>query len=519
MTEYTVTMIDTAGIQNYIFGSNNLQHNVGASWLVHCATNDWVFEGLVELGKTNVDIKGNIDPDAAIENSGLNSELVYAGGGNTVILFRGKELAIKFTKQITRRVLVKAPGLQLVVCHTDFDWDKPQLTQAVLDTVCDVNKKKHNRGVSSHVLGLGVTADCQYTGLPAVDIHPESGSNPKKNVRISGEIAAKWRSFKDANKELQKKFPLHDEYLEYVSNFNDFGTKHESSYIAVVHTDGNGMGKRVQAISNKYSADNREYVKAIRAFSESVEEQTKKALDASISQLTESIDNGKIGDVNIRDNKLPFRPIVFGGDDVTFVCDGRLGLTLTEFYLRKLTSQDSKLSDKEPISARAGIAIVKSHYPFSRAVTLAEDLAKSAKNYINGRDISAMDWHFAASGPIGSLDDIRKREYTVDDGELYMRPLCLGESVGADWHSWDIFTAIIGEFKRDWSDRRNKLMDLREALRAGPETVEQFVTAYEPHRLPEIKNNPTSSRRTGWVDQRCTCFDAIEAMDFFIPLK
>jgi hypothetical protein len=25
---------------------------------------------------------------------------------------------------------------------------------------------------------------------------------------------------------------------------------------------------------------------------------------------------------------LPFRPIVFGGDDVTFICDGRLGLSL-----------------------------------------------------------------------------------------------------------------------------------------------------------------------------------------------
>ena len=155
MTEYTVSMIDTTGIQNYIFGSNNLQHNVGASWLVHCATNDWVFEELVEMDKTNVDVKGNIDPDAVIENGSLNSELVYAGGGNTVILFRGKELAIKFTKQITRRVLVKAPGLQLVACHTDFDWDKPQLTQAVLDTVGDVNKKKYNRNVSSPVLGLG----------------------------------------------------------------------------------------------------------------------------------------------------------------------------------------------------------------------------------------------------------------------------------------------------------------------------------------------------------------------------
>jgi len=179
------------------------------------------------------------------------------------------------------------------------------------------------------------------------------------------------------------------------------------------------------------------------------------------------------------------------------------------------------------MSARAGIAIIKSHYPFSRAAALAEELAKSAKHYINehqnnGNDISAMDWHFAASGPIGGLDDIRKREYTGQfdpDSKLYMRPVRLGKSVGSDWHSWDTFARIIKQFQStEWSDRRNKLMSLREALRAGPEIVEQFITAYKIDGLPDIENNPDSII-TGWVDKQCSCFDAIEALDFFIPLN
>lgn len=533
MTKCTLTVLDTTGIQNYIFGSNNLQHNVGASGLVHCATHDWVFEKLIDLKKTNVKNNGDIDAKAAIENGSLNSELIYSGGGNAVIIFSENESAIEFTKRLTCKILSEAPGLQLVASHMDFNWDKKNsLKETILNTTRNVNKKKHNRNISNPVLGLGVTADCQYTGLPAVDIRQESESNLEKEVRISSEVAAKWKFFKSANKRLHDKFPIDD--LKYISNFNDFGTKHESSYIAVVHTDGNNMGERVWNIANQYSTDNREYINKIRAFSESVEKQTKKALKTSIVHLTKSIDDdNKIeGVIEIRDNKLPFRPIVFGGDDVTFVCDGRLGLTLTEYYLRKLTSNDSKLSDGKPISARAGIAIVKSHYPFSRAVNLADNLAKSAKNYIKEQqkkqsydnDISAIDWHFAASGPIGDIDDIRGREYTGQfdpKSKLYMRPLRLGESVGSDWHSWDTFTFIIEEFKDNWSDKRNKLMSLREALRAGPETVKQFVTAYKPHKLPGISNNSASSS-TGWVDgecTQCTCFDAIEAMDFFIPLK
>ena len=66
------------------------------------------------------------------------------------------------------------------------------------------------------------------------------------------------------------------------------------------------------------------------------------------------------------------RALVFGGDDVTFVCDGRLGLSLATLYAREFAAETAKRPECGPLTARAGIAIVKTHYPFARAYALAD---------------------------------------------------------------------------------------------------------------------------------------------------
>jgi hypothetical protein len=530
-------VIDTAGIQKYIFGSNSLQHNIGASGLVHCATHDWVFEGLMDLGETNInriDNKIKIDSKKGIENDSLNSELIYAGGGNAIIVFRTIDLAIKFTQNLTFKVLLEAPGLQLIISHSDFDWDTQSLSKKIDDTMWKVNQKKMNHEHSRPLLGLGVTVDCQYTGLPANDFRLESKRDEKKKY-ISSEVGKKLDFFHMANDRLNSMIPKDQKQdIEFTYNFNDFGTKHESSYIAVIHTDGNGMGNRIKKIARIYKEEiknkNRNYINDIRAFSKSIEDTAEKALRATIKQIFDSItENGKIGGkIEIRD-RIPFRPIVFGGDDVTFVCDGRMGLSLAHFYLNQLTS--TKLSDKDFLYARAGVVVVKSHHPFSRAVALAEELAETAKKYIKDQkktlgeeNLSAIDWHFASSGPIGKLSDIRQREYTVKfdnniDGKLNMRPLRLGNS-DKDWHSWETFTAIIKELnQKKWSEKHNKLIGLREPLRFGPEVVQQYL---QINKLPDLYSIPgdPGSAKTGWVaNDCCTCFDAIEALEYFVTLE
>lgn len=521
MAQYTLTVVDTVGIQNYIFGSNNLKHNVGASELVYRVTHSWAYKALSEIGATNVDADGMFD-ERTIQGDALTSELVYAGGGNTVILFRSPEAATDFAKALTRKTLLESPGLQLVVAHTDFDWDNNDtpLAQVVQDTIKKASQKKNDRHHSAPLLGLGVTADCQFTGLPAAGTDQEG-------KRIAAEVQAKLATVDKANRRLRSLLPL-DDFMP-VENFDDFGTKGESSYIAVIHTDGNGMGKRVEAIAKSHptAADNREYVTRMRAFSLSVKEAATYALKATITQLIEAIDreSGKIGDVvPVRNRKLPFRPIVFGGDDVTFVCDGRRGLTLTEFYLRQFTSHP--LADNnQPIHARAGIAVVKTHYPFARAYALAEELVKSAKAYIKKRqtysepDLTAIDWHFAVSGLVLGLEEIRRREYTVRVGCLTMRPLRLGAATASDWHSWQTFSQMVNGFRgEDWAGKRNKIKALRDALRVGPEAVEQFLHLYG-NLLPDVVTNTPNLAKTGWAGKECGYFDAIEALDFFVPLE
>ncbi|MDD2443803.1 MAG: hypothetical protein PHS52_04815 [Desulfotomaculaceae bacterium] len=536
MGKFTLTIIETTGIQNYIYASNNLRQNIGASELVYRATNDWVYEVLQELGSTNITpnhenkVSKLIFKNKGIEDGGLTSELIYTGGGNAVIIFSKLDIAKEFAKRLSRIVLLHAPGLQVIIKHKEFNWyNNPSLSETLIKLTGELNAKKANRPVSTPLLGLGVTANCQYTGLPAI-CEKDLGEGEIK--RVSAEIEAKLDAFSAAHNRLLSIIALDNckGSYEIPVLLDDFGLdKGKSSYIAVVHTDGNGMGKRVNTIAKNFSSciDNRRYIEEMRKLSQSINKAAEKALKGTVDQLIRSIEdkNGvkKVaGVVELKNNYLPFRPIVFGGDDATFICNGRLGLTLAQNYLSLFTG--SPLSDRLPHTARAGAAIVKAHYPFARAYSLAEELTKSAKERIrelsfDGINESVIDWHFATSGLTRSLDVLREQDFMTDDRFLLMRPIRLGGAIGADWRTWSLFSSMIKEFQSSkWSSRRNKLKDLQSALRKGEETVRQFRKIYRLPCLPAVSGNDVA-KDIGYIDKRCTCYDALEALDFFVPLE
>lgn len=151
MREYTITVLDTTGIQSYIFSSNKLRENIGASHLVKQATDKWVRNTLVDMG---VPKEHQQDP---IEQSNWIAEIVYAGGGNTMVLFKSIDNAIEFTKKWSRKVLKDAPGINLVVAHQKFDWDKNKLHEVVGDLMKnELEQQKYKRIPSAPLLGLGV---------------------------------------------------------------------------------------------------------------------------------------------------------------------------------------------------------------------------------------------------------------------------------------------------------------------------------------------------------------------------
>jgi hypothetical protein len=135
--------------------------------------------------------------------------------------------------------------------------------------------------------------------------------------------------------------------------------------------------------------------------------------------------------------------------------------------------------------------------------------------------LTALDWHFAVSGLVLPLGEVRKREYTVPDGNLLMRPVRLNPPNG-DWRSWETFTQVMQTFQDEdgpWAGRRNKVKALRQALRDGRQAVPHFLASYPDLKsLPEIRGLPTMAEQ-GWQGPRCGYFDAIEALDFYVPLE
>ncbi|RMD59533.1 hypothetical protein D6833_11295, partial [Candidatus Parcubacteria bacterium] len=225
---------------------------------------------------------------------------------------------------------------------------------------------------------------------------------------------------------------------------------------------------------------------------------------------------------------LPFRPIVFGGDDVTFVCDGRLGLSLAIEYMRRLEAHTRDLPDgKGSLTACAGVTIVKAHYPFARAYALADELCRKAKNYrrtirdFHGDwDGSCLDWHFALSGLSGGIEEIREREYKVRAGFLTLRPVTLEHNPKESHRTWTVIEKGITEFQGEgWAGRRNKVKALRDALREGPDAVRHFLTKFNENKpLPDVEPSLTDWKNTGWQGGYCGYFDALELTDWFIPL-
>lgn len=546
MSEFVATAIDTTGIQPYIFGSNRLRENIGASYLAAQVTEHWAREALDALRALGHEVYAPpltpASPSDAphIEDGVIAAELVYAGGGNVVLLFADMDLARRFTRHLTAYALRAAPGLSVVAAHRTFEWvdNDNRLPAIVGDLVAtDIDRRKRDRAPSAPLLGLGVTAACGSTGLPAVAMSDHHGV-PGTSYPVSREIAAKLDAFPHANAALASALGISRAQAQALPyDLDNLGrTEGASSYVAVVHADGNNIGRRFIKAGQAHYRTNRDYIETVRGLSRTVRAASEAALRAVYRAVAGSIDkDGMVAgqfpasrwlDDAGRDHPyLPFRPLVYGGDDVTFVCDGRLGLALATLYLRAFEEEGRAAG--EDFSACAGICVVKTHYPFARAYNLSEALCASAKRYVRQRKdgsvngwFSALDWHIASAGPTESLSEVRAREYHVPDGHLEMRPVRL-HLEGGEWRTWPGVRAVVEELRdgEEWRGRRNKVLALREALRQGSDEVQGFLQAYRL-QLPELPGSAGHDAgrlaKTGWLNNVCGYFDAIEVLDFLV---
>jgi hypothetical protein len=546
MSNYTLTSIDTTGIQAYIFGSNALRENIGASELVERTIGAWLEAALyAALGSAHN--CAQINADQQLETSDLRAEVVMRGGGNALILFRDHADAVATIRHLSERLLCDAPGLEIAVAHLDFDWANHALggeTGVINMLAAAVNRRKQQRAPGAAVYGQAVLAECRATRRPAIGFD-------RDGALVSADIHAKLDP--DLQQAAEQRFEkifkkITEEYS--IQRDADKIAADERGYLAVVHADGNGMGQRFIELLKSFPQPqaNRACLNALRDLSKQIKKAGEEAFTATLRRLTESFKHPQmaeyVGHLDKDDGKpvIPFRPLVFGGDDVTFVCDGKLGLGLTVIFLEEFEQAAKQIFSEDAVTACAGIVICKSHYPFSRAYDLCEELCKQTKKARRNAGItgSGLDWHIAMSGISGGIDSIRKQEYTVPDRNqpdrpvnnlLLMRPLTLrAPGLEQSWRSWHAFANLVHEFRRrDPGDPqyqkteqetplpRSKVKALREVLREGRDATSQFLEQTQL-KLPIVPNE-SQAAQSGWAGKRCAYFDLIEALDFYLPIE
>lgn len=546
-----LTVIDVSGIQSYIFGSNRLRDNIGASYLVGQVATDWLEAALPQPHNfANAAIgDATLDSDPA-----LQAEVVYSGGGNVVLQVRGsdKDAALVAARhvaaQLSRTLLKCAPGLEIVVAHRVFDPASEPIgglggVYAQLFRQLDTAKRRVP--ASNQSGGLGVSRECTSTGLPAVErfnYAPRSRGDRSDIQPLSAAARARvdFATITASERALREALAIPEEW-RIPRDLDELGRSHgEESYIAVVHADGNGLGRRFSSVVNQFTtaAENRACLDALRALSRAVEQAGAAAFKATVQALLAKLNRADparddpLGRLihELRpvrgETPLPLRPLIFGGDDVTFVCDGRLGLGVAVRYLKEFERSAAGLPGG-PAHACAGVAVVKSHYPFARAYQLSAALCASAKDQAREHgDQPVLDWQFATTGISGSLDVLRRHGYRARSGDLTMRPVTLAEAPnGFSWRRWGNVSELVKEFGKEHVWPTSKLAALREELRKGEDAIMEWRTRFWwGDALPQLAFVPDAGAarnlvETGWAGGRCGYFDAIEALDFFIDLE
>lgn len=445
LKEKVLAMYDVRGIQDYIFKTNKAREVIGASAIVE----DIIVEGLKEYVKENakgeekkylVKWKEKEDPkddkskwrpsstnanDAFIKDgSDIQMQVMFIGGGNAYVLFRTGELCSKVNRFLGKYVLDKTYSLNLaiaVVKYTGFyEKDYAEINTRMIEIKARMPQSK------------------PVGALPFMEIDPTTGfpitSKEKfkdKTESLCEESNLKREKLKKVLEEENKKRIEQGKEPEEVDEKifdNMVSEKGDNSTLAIIHIDGNSLGKRIMGAMENVDG----YDKAIEKM-RNLSLEINNTFEESFHKMTAYMDEECKKDKKLSktDNKK-YRKIVVAGDDITYICNAKLAIPSVKKFIQVLNSKSSKTFNI--FSACAGIAFFNSHFPFSDAYKVAEACCESAKNRakINPKDNMPItcdekvgnffDYQMCTNVNAFELDSYRDKHYRYDGESFIYRP-------------------------------------------------------------------------------------------------
>ncbi|MCM8804076.1 MAG: hypothetical protein NC833_02340, partial [Candidatus Omnitrophica bacterium] len=194
---------------------------------------------------------------------------------------------------------------------------------------------------------------------------------------------------------------------------------------------------------------------------------------------------------------FPFRPIVIGGDDLCFVSRGDLSIHIAKKFAEKLNQKSKNYEGlfQNGLSCSIGIVIVKHHFPFFNAYSLAEDLLSNAKKKSRSfkEENSSIDFAVIITSSLEPIMVSRERQFYYKFGsETYYltgRPYIIAHSNFKE-ETLDKFIEKTKKLKEILPS--NKFNALRKIIRNGEE-YSKFQLSKMLRRLSEEKRKEFNS--------------------------
>lgn len=494
MNKY-LTILEVSQKQAFIFGSNKLQDNIVNSEIIAIVLSpEYLEKQLAGAGYSDAD------------------NMVYSGGGHTILEFKTREKAIECTDIITEKIYREYDGLMVFARTVEYD-ETLSPKDNLKKLTAALEAKKSVRRASFHQGSYGIEKlDSNSRSIKCL-------KNGEYSVAVKGSVAHIDEMFIPEGFTPAKAF---DELG---------GTKDDANFIAVVHIDGNGMGKRVEEFYDILGdADWIKTKTALRRFSESIDEDFKGAFKAMTDLVGENLANKDFCErLSLKRDYFPVRRVITAGDDICFVSEGRIGVECSAVFLEELAKQHKtidlirelggNINDKDRLSACAGVAIVHQKYPFYRAYEIAEMLCSNAKKYgakispeDSGRSISAIDWHVEFGELADSIEEVRMAYKTGDGTQLEQRPYvvmasnefmesrCIAQKKYVNFRNTmrNLMTKVIGY-------GTGKIKEMRGAMKEGEASLNYYL---ESNRMKDIRIEAYPE----------LLFDAVELMDTYIEV-
>lgn len=391
------------GIQQYIFDTNKLREIVWGSEIIEALSTQWLPAFLKEA---------QIPYD--------EDKLLLGAAGNIRYWFQTEAHCRHTCCHFLAYVQGKVSGLkitQAVVKLSAAGVTGPVIAE--LERTLEAGRNSAITGVDTGVMGRVMA---RRTGRPAVKKYYEDNDADFEYLDVETHNKHQYKEAVSLAGKIGKDY-------HFSMNMEDITRDKENGWVAVIHADGNSLSSTIKKLIKEPEGQT---AASLQQFSRTLEQATVAAFRCALEAVVAEWKVLPVDDAGVR--RLPLRPVILGGDDVTLIISADQAVYFTVQFLEAFEKfSKDKLGGlgypclQQGLTACAGIAFIKESYPLHFGVQVAEELCKAAKGRAKEEvretslpPASSFFFHRVQDAFVTSIDDIRQREWLHEqqDGTL-----------------------------------------------------------------------------------------------------